>query len=129
MFCPSWFETTGLSSLEAAAMGCNIVITRKEDAYEYFENDACYYDPESPESIFQAIDQAASHKITEGLSSKVSESVHMGNRGKKKQWKHISKFSVAVHNLFYCTFFNQNDPGTSSHIFPRTRSFSNTFPG
>ena len=68
---PSWFETTGLSSLEAAAMGCNIVITRKGDAYEYFENDAYYCDPESPESIFQAIDQAASHKITEGLSSKV----------------------------------------------------------
>ena len=29
---PSWFETTGLSSLEAAAMGCNIVITAKGDA-------------------------------------------------------------------------------------------------
>ena len=68
---PSWFETTGLSSLEAAAMGCNIVITRKGDAYEYFENDAYYCDPESPDSIFQAIDQAASNKITEGLSSKV----------------------------------------------------------
>src|SRR6185437_8923134 len=28
---PSWFETTGLSSIEAAAMGCNIVITEKGD--------------------------------------------------------------------------------------------------
>ncbi|MBK7308934.1 MAG: glycosyltransferase [Chitinophagaceae bacterium] len=26
---PSWFETCGLSSLEAAAMGCNIVITAR----------------------------------------------------------------------------------------------------
>jgi glycosyltransferase involved in cell wall biosynthesis len=68
---PSWFETTGLSSLEAAAMGCNIVITRKGDAYEYFENDAYYCDPDSPESIFQAIEQAASNKVIEGLSSKV----------------------------------------------------------
>ena len=34
---PSWFETTGLSSLEAAAMGCNIVITDKGDTKEYFE--------------------------------------------------------------------------------------------
>ena len=68
---PSWFETTGLSSLEAAAMGCNIVITRKGDAYEYFENDAYYCDPDSPESIYQAIELAASNKITEGLSSKV----------------------------------------------------------
>jgi glycosyltransferase involved in cell wall biosynthesis len=68
---PSWFETTGLSSLEAAAMGCNIVITRKGDAYEYFENDVYYCDPESTDSIFQAIDQAARNNIPEGLSSKV----------------------------------------------------------
>jgi len=68
---PSWFETTGLSSLEAAAMGCNIVITRKGDAYEYFENDAYYCDPESPDSILKAIDQAARNDIPEGLSSKV----------------------------------------------------------
>jgi glycosyltransferase involved in cell wall biosynthesis len=68
---PSWFETTGLSTLEAAAMGCNIVITRKGDAYEYFENDAYYCDPESPDSIFQAVEQAASNSIATGLSSKV----------------------------------------------------------
>ena len=68
---PSWFETTGLSSLEAAAMGCNIVITRKGDAYEYFENDAYYCDPESPDSIFQAVEQAARNGIPEGLSSKM----------------------------------------------------------
>lgn len=68
---PSWFETTGLSSLEAAAMGCNIVITRKGDAYEYFENDAYYCDPESPDSIFQAIDQAAGNGVPDGLSLKV----------------------------------------------------------
>jgi glycosyltransferase involved in cell wall biosynthesis len=68
---PSWFETTGLSSLEAAAMGCNIVITRKGDAYEYFENDAYYCDPESPDSILQAIDQASKNDIPAGLSSKV----------------------------------------------------------
>jgi glycosyltransferase involved in cell wall biosynthesis len=52
-------------------MGCNIVITRKGDAYEYFENDAYYCDPDSPESIYQAIELAASNKTTEGLSSKV----------------------------------------------------------
>ncbi|HEX3767518.1 MAG TPA: glycosyltransferase family 4 protein [Puia sp.] len=68
---PSWFETTGLSSLEAAAMGCNIVITRKGDAYEYFENDAYYCDPESPDSIFRAVEQAAQNEIANGLSSKV----------------------------------------------------------
>ena len=68
---PSWFETTGLSSLEAAAMGCNIVITKKGDAFEYFENDAYYCDPQSPDSIFQAIEQASSNDVPHGLSSKV----------------------------------------------------------
>ena len=52
---PSWFETTGLSSLEAAAMGCNIVITDKGDTREYFENFAYYCDPTSAQSIFDAM--------------------------------------------------------------------------
>lgn len=56
---PSWFETTGLSSLEAAAMGCNIVITDKGDTREYFEDMAFYCNPESLISIRQAIEQAA----------------------------------------------------------------------
>jgi len=70
---PSWFETTGLSSLEAAAMGCNIVITRKGDAREYFEDYAYYCDPESPDSIFKAIEQASSNSIQPGLSELVRE--------------------------------------------------------
>jgi glycosyltransferase involved in cell wall biosynthesis len=68
---PSWFETTGLSSLEAAAMGCNIVITRKGDAGEYFKDYAYYCDPESPDSILQAIRQAATDEVNPGLSSLV----------------------------------------------------------
>ena len=70
---PSWFETTGLSSLEAAAMGCNVVITRKGDAYEYFKDDAYYCEPESVESIYQAVDQAASSTVPGALSYKIIE--------------------------------------------------------
>lgn len=55
----SWFETTGLSTLEAAAMGCNIVITDKGDTREYFENYAYYCDPSSPSSILAAVEKAA----------------------------------------------------------------------
>lgn len=61
---PSWFETTGLSSLEAAAMGCNIVITDKGDTREYFENYAYYCDPGSQQSIFDAICKAAGDSIS-----------------------------------------------------------------
>jgi glycosyltransferase involved in cell wall biosynthesis len=56
---PSWFETTGLSTLEAAAMGCNIVITDKGDTKEYFDNQAFYCDPESISSIYAAVRQAS----------------------------------------------------------------------
>ncbi|HTI58383.1 glycosyltransferase family 4 protein [Mucilaginibacter sp.] len=56
---PSWFETTGLSSLEAAAMGCNVVITGKGDAKEYFGNNAWYCDPADPQNIRSAVEQAS----------------------------------------------------------------------
>lgn len=68
---PSWFETTGLSTLEAAAMGCNIVITRKGDTEEYFEDYAFYCEPDSPESIFKAIQKASSEKYNEVLRNKI----------------------------------------------------------
>ena len=39
---PSWFETPGLVSLEAASMGCNIVVTDKGTTTDYFKNYAFY---------------------------------------------------------------------------------------
>jgi glycosyltransferase involved in cell wall biosynthesis len=51
----SWMETTGLSSLEAGAMGCNLVITDKGDTRDYFGDHAFYCDPQSVTSIKQAI--------------------------------------------------------------------------
>jgi glycosyltransferase involved in cell wall biosynthesis len=64
---PSWFETTGLSSLEAAVMGCNIVITEKGDAKEYFGTNAFYCDPAEPESILSAIEKASRSSYNEVL--------------------------------------------------------------
>ncbi|WP_266204896.1 glycosyltransferase family 4 protein [Pontibacter kalidii] len=55
---PSWFETTGLSSLEAAAMGCNVVITEKGDTKEYFGNMAFYCEPDDVGSIKRAVIRA-----------------------------------------------------------------------
>jgi glycosyltransferase involved in cell wall biosynthesis len=68
---PSWFETTGLSSLEAAVMGCNIVITDKGDTREYFEDMAYYCDPASPESIRTAVEAAANSPFNEKLREKI----------------------------------------------------------
>lgn len=55
---PSWFETTGLSSLEAAAMGCNIVISDKGDQREYFKDFAFYCDPGNIDSIRRVVIKA-----------------------------------------------------------------------
>jgi glycosyltransferase involved in cell wall biosynthesis len=68
---PSWFETCGLSSLEAAVMGCNVVITDKGYTTEYFENYAFYCDPASPESIRKAVDTAANTPFREALRHKI----------------------------------------------------------
>lgn len=64
---PSFFETTGLSTLEAAVMGCNIVITDKGDTVEYFGDKAYYCDPDSPESIRTAIEAAIEAPYNESL--------------------------------------------------------------
>ena len=68
---PSWFETTGLSSLEAAAMGCNIVITDKGDTLEYFGTEAVYCDPGSVENIYIAVEKASTLPLNTSLQEKI----------------------------------------------------------
>jgi glycosyltransferase involved in cell wall biosynthesis len=71
---PSWFETTGLSSLEAAVMGCNIVITDKGDTREYFGDLAWYCEPDSPASILGAVEKAAAAGRNEALIQRIRTS-------------------------------------------------------
>jgi glycosyltransferase involved in cell wall biosynthesis len=68
---PSWFETTGLSSLEAAVMGCNIVITDKGDTREYFEDEAFYCNPAEPQSIRLAVEKASMAPFNKSLRQKI----------------------------------------------------------
>ena len=51
----SWMETAGMASLEAAAMGANIVITDKGDTRDYFGDLAYYCSPDSVASIREAV--------------------------------------------------------------------------
>ena len=55
---PSWFETPGLVSLEAAAMGCNIVVSNKGTTKDYFKEFAYYCDVMDSASIRKQIDKA-----------------------------------------------------------------------
>lgn len=68
---PSWFETTGLSSLEAGAMGCKVIITDKGDAKEYFRSLAGYCNPQCAKSIYAAIETAAATTSTDTLRNKI----------------------------------------------------------
>lgn len=68
---PSWMETPGLSTLEAAAMGCNVVATKKGDPYDYFGDYAFYCEPDDVASIRSAIDRAFNAPVDPALKQKV----------------------------------------------------------
>lgn len=67
----SWMETPGLSSLEAGAMGCNLVITDKGDTRDYFGDEAFYADPASVSSIREALAQALAAPAPEALQQRI----------------------------------------------------------
>ncbi|HEY4149906.1 MAG TPA: glycosyltransferase, partial [Chitinophagaceae bacterium] len=69
---PSWFETCGLSTLEAGMAGCNVVITNKGYTYEYFADHAFYCDPSSPDSIRKAVDKAFMKSESGQLRERIS---------------------------------------------------------
>lgn len=79
----SWFETTGLSSLEAGVMGCNLVITDKGDTVEYFGDDVWYCDPENPASILSAIRSAAEAPAKQQLIDKINTLYTWKNAARK----------------------------------------------
>lgn len=54
----SWFETPGLVSIEAASMGCNIVVSDRGTTKDYFKDYAFFCSPKNLNQIRSAIDQA-----------------------------------------------------------------------
>ena len=68
---PSYRETPGLASLEAGAMGCNIVTTMVGSAHEYFGDDAWYCDPEDIGSIKSALCAAHSAPKSDNLQKRI----------------------------------------------------------
>lgn len=63
---PSWFETTGLSSLEALFCGCALVITSYGDTSEYFTSSSAFYcDPASPKDILGKITMASQASVNQ----------------------------------------------------------------
>jgi len=53
---PSWFETTGLSSLEAGAMACNLLVGTGGDTRAYFQQHASFCDAQDINCIQSALE-------------------------------------------------------------------------
>ncbi len=70
--CPSWYETPGLASLEAALCGCRVVSTERGSAPEYFGDEAEYCSPRDPASIRAAILRARSRPPSPALAEQIS---------------------------------------------------------
>lgn len=64
---PSWFEAPGITSMEAAVNGCNIVTTEKGYAKEYFGDFVWYCNPQDVNSIRKAVLKAYGSSINTEL--------------------------------------------------------------
>lgn len=69
---PSFYETVGLSSLEAALGGANVVTTRNSGAVEYLGDAAWYCDPASPDGLFEALAAAWSAPLRADLGPAIA---------------------------------------------------------
>lgn len=70
---PSWFETTGLVSLEAAAMGCSVVVSHMGDTEEYFSDFAEFCSPGDLNSIREAVNRAYARDDGDRVAKLVTE--------------------------------------------------------
>jgi glycosyltransferase involved in cell wall biosynthesis len=68
---PSWRETPGLVSLEAAAAGCRVVTTSIGSTRDYFGDQAWYCYPDDRASIRRAVEQALAAPRTDALRRRV----------------------------------------------------------
>lgn len=67
----SWFETTGLSNLEAGMMGCQLVVGDRGDVRDYLGEHAFYCEPGDLNSIKNAVDAAWNAKKNDVLPAKI----------------------------------------------------------
>lgn len=70
---PSFRETPGLASLEAAAMGCAIVSTTEGSAEEYLRGEAHYCEPKSLTSMREEVEEAWKQGAPPHLSSRIRD--------------------------------------------------------
>lgn len=82
----SWMETPGLSSLEAAVMNSNLLITDRGDTEFYFEGLATYCEPGDVQSIREGIITVMEKEVDPALSKRVIENF---------TWEHTAKQTLS----------------------------------
>jgi glycosyltransferase involved in cell wall biosynthesis len=70
--CPSFYETPGLASLEAGAIGCSLALGRCEPVEEYFRDQVNYFDPRDSADIRRAVLAALSSKPNPALAERIA---------------------------------------------------------
>ncbi len=85
---PSWFETTGLSSLEASLCGAAVVTTDRGYARDYFGSCATYCDPADPHSILSAVRQALELGGSSALRDRIRE---------RYTWRHTAEATLTAY--------------------------------
>ena len=85
---PSWFETTGLVSLEAALSGCSIATTDRGHAGEYFDRYAWYLDPGVNDSILRAVRNAWDSPPSPELRERILD---------RYTWSHVAQATLAAY--------------------------------
>jgi glycosyltransferase involved in cell wall biosynthesis len=76
---PSFVETPGLSSLEAAAIGCNIVSTSEGSGFEYFRDRAVYCDPYDYSTIVKAVEISFNRRKNDKLKRHILKNYNWEN--------------------------------------------------
>lgn len=84
----SWYETPGISSLEAGLAGANIVSTARGGTQEYFEDYAFYCEPADTNSIRDAVQQAFRAEKNTRLQQHIQENF---------TWEHVAELTERVY--------------------------------
>lgn len=77
----SWYETPGLTSLEAALCGCALVVTPGGCTREYFGEDAEYAQPDDVGSIRAAVERALARPPSRGLAERIAREFNWDQAG------------------------------------------------
>ena len=84
----SWYETPGISSLEAGLAGANIVSTARGGTREYFEDFAWYCEPDDSDSIRGAVEKAFAAPKDVRLRNHIHE---------KFTWERVAEMTANVY--------------------------------